>query len=184
MAAVAIVEMRRLDVSRHYRGNSVTLPISAFYLFPQFILVGIGKAFMYIDQLDFFITQSTKAMKAISIGLFLTTNAISFFGSTILITIVKKVIGEKFGHAWLAPRINDSRLDCFYALLAVLCSINLGFYLVCSMWYKPNPVDNAQRINSGVDDEKDLNAIDETITILLLCGGNATFSYVFMESLL
>lgn len=73
MAAAAIVEMRRLDFSRHYKGNSVTLPISAFYLLPQFILVGIGKAFMYAGQLYFFITQLPKAMKAISTGLFLTT---------------------------------------------------------------------------------------------------------------
>lgn len=80
-----------------------------------------------------------------------------------MVTIVKKVTGDKVGRAWLAPKINDSRLDYFYALLAVLCSINLGFYLVCSAWFKPNPVDNALSINSGVDDEKDLYAIDEKV---------------------
>ncbi len=151
MAAASFAEMKRLDVVRANRGStstSSTLPVTAFYLLPQFVLVGIGDGFMYTGQLDFFITESPKGMKAISTGLFLTTNALGFFGSSILVTIITKVTGEEVGHGWLLSRINDSRLDFFYALLAVLGFINLVFYLVLASWYKPSPVEDAhQKIN-------------------------------------
>nr|CAD32549.1 dicarboxylate transporter [Alnus glutinosa] len=151
MAAASFAEMKRLEVVRANRGStstSSTLPITAFYLLPQFVLVGIGDGFMYTGQLDFFITESPKGMKAISTGLFLTTNALGFFGSSILVTIITKVTGEEVGHGWLLSRINDSRLDFFYALLAVLGFINLVFYLVLASWYKPSPVEDAhQKIN-------------------------------------
>lgn len=149
MAAASFAEMKRLGVVKHNRGNTSTLPITAFYLLPQFVLVGIGDGFMYTGQLDFFITESPKGMKAISTGLFLTTNALGFFGSSILVTIVKKLTGDRPGHGWLLSRINESRLDYFYVLLAVMGSIDLAFYMVLAAWYKPNPVEDVHHKING-----------------------------------
>ncbi|KAJ7956682.1 protein NRT1/ PTR FAMILY 6.2-like [Quillaja saponaria] len=71
MAAAAQVERRRLSVVRAQRGsNTLTLPVSAFMLLPQFILVGIAEAFMYSGQLDFFTRESPNGMKAIGTDLF------------------------------------------------------------------------------------------------------------------
>ncbi|XP_008792048.2 protein NRT1/ PTR FAMILY 6.2-like [Phoenix dactylifera] len=142
MAAAAVAEVKRLSVARgagpaaaHHRGT--TLPISVFILIPQFFLVGAGEAFVYTGQLDFFITRSPKGMKTMSTGLFLTTLSLGFFLSSFLVSVVKSLTGGKHGNGWLADNINYGRLDCFYGLLAVLSAINLGAFLVCAAWSKP-----------------------------------------------
>ncbi|XP_052181072.1 protein NRT1/ PTR FAMILY 6.2-like isoform X2 [Diospyros lotus] len=136
MAAAAIAEMKRLSVARANGRNTATLDISVFLLIPQFFLVGSGEAFIYTGQLDFFITQSPKGMKTMSTGLFLTTLSLGFFVSSLLVSVVKRVSGGGNGQGWLADNINYGRLDCFYALLAILSLGNFMIYLVCAVWYK------------------------------------------------
>ncbi|MBA0722592.1 hypothetical protein Golax_003253 [Gossypium laxum] len=136
----ALAERKRLSVAKtSSRTTALILPVSGFLLLPQFILVGIGDAFIYAGQLDFFITESPRGMKAIGTGHFLATISLGLFLSTILVEIVRKVTGTNDGHDWLAHRINDGRLDLFYGLLAVLSLINLELFLLCAKMYKPNP---------------------------------------------
>lgn len=140
MAAAALAEKKRLTVAKSMgRHNSSTnLPISVFFLIPQFFLVGAGEAFIYTGQLDFFITQSPKGMKTMSTGLFLTTLSLGFFISSFLVSVIKKVTGGNgTDEGWLADNINNGRLDLFYWLLAVLGVINIVIYLICATWYKP-----------------------------------------------
>ena len=140
MAAAALVEKRRLSVVGAHRSTmtkSTTLPISAFFLIPQFMLVGIGEAFILSGELAFFITNAPKGMKAISTGLFLTTTSFGMYLSTILVMIIRNVTGRKGGHDWLTPRINDGRLDNYYCLLALLNLIDLGLYILCAIRFKP-----------------------------------------------
>ncbi|MBA0722593.1 hypothetical protein Golax_003254 [Gossypium laxum] len=104
----------------------------------EFFLVGAGEAFIYTGQLDFFITQSPKGMKTMSTGLFLTTLSLGFFVSSLLVSVVKSVMGgSNGGQGWLADNINHGRLDCFYGLLAVLGVINFALYIVSAVWFKP-----------------------------------------------
>ncbi|XVF88382.1 hypothetical protein PTKIN_Ptkin19aG0046400 [Pterospermum kingtungense] len=139
MVAAAFAERKRLSGAKTNGTNTLIVPVSGFLLLPQFISVGIGDGFIYAGQLDFFITESPRGMKAIGTGLFLTTISLGLFGSSILVEIVRKATKTNGGHDWLARRINDGRLDYFYALLAVLSLINLGLFLVCARRYKPNP---------------------------------------------
>ncbi|KAH7572391.1 hypothetical protein JRO89_XS04G0248800 [Xanthoceras sorbifolium] len=122
--------------------------------------VGIGNAFIYAGQLDFFITQSPKGMKAIGTGLFLTTLSLGFFVSSTLVTIIKKVARGNGRQNWLPRSINNGILDYFYWLLAVLSLINLGFFLLCAMKYKPNSGENAE--NRQVDVHIPPNKEDST----------------------
>ena len=155
MTAAALVEKRRLSVVRADRGTitrSATLPISAFFLLPQFILVGIGEAFILSGELAFFTNNAPKGMKAIATGLYLTTTSFGMYLSTILVTIIRNVTGRNGGHDWLSPRINDGRLDYFYWFLALLSLINLGFYIVCAIRFRPNSTENSPKMNGAVVD--------------------------------
>ncbi|KAF8389106.1 hypothetical protein HHK36_025791 [Tetracentron sinense] len=157
MAAAALGEVKRLSVARSVGATISTLPISAFLLIPQFFLVGTGEAFIYIGQLDFFITQSPQGMKTMSTGLFLTTLSLGFFVSSFLVSVVKRVTGSNDGKGWLADNINNGRLDCFYGLIAILSFINFGFYLLCAMWYKPQtpkPDLQMESVNGSSAEEK------------------------------
>ncbi|MBA0693743.1 hypothetical protein Goari_004094 [Gossypium aridum] len=140
MASAAVAEVKRLEVARATGASATTgtLPVTVFILIPQFFLVGAGEAFIYTGQLDFFITQSPKGMKTMSTGLFLTTLSLGFFVSSLLVSVVKSVMGgSNGGQGWLADNINHGRLDCFYGLLAVLGVINFALYIVSAVWFKP-----------------------------------------------
>ncbi|KAL4385269.1 hypothetical protein GQ457_15G010280 [Hibiscus cannabinus] len=136
MIAAALTEIKRLrSASSHGLINdpSAQIPMSVFWLVPQFLLVGAGEAFTYIGQLDFFLRECPKGMKTMSTGLFLSTISLGFFVSSLLVTIVHKVTGTK--HPWLPDNLNKGRLYDFYWLLAILSCLNLLVYLVFAKWY-------------------------------------------------
>ncbi|XP_039121699.1 protein NRT1/ PTR FAMILY 6.3 [Dioscorea cayenensis subsp. rotundata] len=138
MGAAAFTEQKRL---RSAWSNPETIqkgaavPLSVFWLVPQFLLVGSGEAFTYIGQLDFFLRECPKGMKTMSTGLFLSTLSLGFFVSSVLVTIVHKVTGESGHGAWLPDDLNRGRLYDFYWLLAMISVVNLGVFLVCAKWY-------------------------------------------------
>ncbi|XP_075109384.1 protein NRT1/ PTR FAMILY 6.3-like [Nicotiana tabacum] len=136
MIAAALTEVKRLKVA-HLNGlandENATIPLTVFWLVPQFLLVGAGEAFTYIGQLDFFLRECPKGMKTMSTGLFLSTLALGFFVSSILVTIVHVVTGAK--NPWLADNLNQGRLYDFYWLLAILSVFNLMFFLYSSRKY-------------------------------------------------
>ncbi|XP_057810866.1 protein NRT1/ PTR FAMILY 6.3-like [Salvia miltiorrhiza] len=136
MAAAALTEIKRLRVARshgltHVRDTNV--PLSVFWLVPQFLLVGSGEAFTYMGQLDFFLRECPKGMKTMSTGLFLSTLSLGFFVSSILVTLVHKLTAHT--KPWLADNLNQGRLYNFYWLLTILSLFNLIVFLVCSRWY-------------------------------------------------
>ncbi|MBA0762144.1 hypothetical protein Gotri_024689 [Gossypium trilobum] len=136
MVAAALTEIKRLRAATtNGLANNPTaqIPLSVFWLVPQFLLVGAGEAFTYIGQLDFFLRECPKGMKTMSTGLFLSTLSLGFFVSSLLVTIVHKVTRNK--HPWLPDNLNQGRLYDFYWLLAILSCLNLAIYLVFAKWY-------------------------------------------------
>ncbi|XP_050229487.1 protein NRT1/ PTR FAMILY 6.3 [Mercurialis annua] len=135
MIAAALTEIRRIRTAESHgltHKPEAEIPMTVFWLIPQFVLVGAGEAVTYVGQLDFFLKECPKGMKTMSTGLFLSTLALGFFFSSMLVTIVHKVTGN---HPWLADNINEGKLYDFYWLLAILCGLNLIIYLVCAKWY-------------------------------------------------
>lgn len=136
MVAAALTEVKRLRVARSHglaHDPSAKLPMSVFWLIPQFLLVGSGEAFTYIGQLDFFLRECPKGMKTMSTGLFLSTLSLGFFFSSILVTIVHKVTGQK--RPWLADNLNEGKLYDFYWLLTVLSVFNFAIFQFCARRY-------------------------------------------------
>lgn len=136
MVAAALTEIKRLRAARHYgltNDPNAVIPLSVFWLVPQFFFVGSGEAFTYIGQLDFFLRECPKGMKTMSTGLFLSTLSLGFFFSSLLVTIVHKVTGNK--KPWLANNLNQGKLHDFYWLLAILSALNFLIFFVCAKWY-------------------------------------------------
>eukprot|EP00262_Sarcandra_glabra_P003111 TRINITY_DN135_c0_g1_i1.p1 TRINITY_DN135_c0_g1~~TRINITY_DN135_c0_g1_i1.p1 ORF type:complete len:594 (-),score=37.98 TRINITY_DN135_c0_g1_i1:288-2048(-) len=136
MVAAALTELKRL---RAARSNGLTddstaeIPLSVFWLVPQFFLVGSGEAFTYIGQLDFFLRECPKGMKTMSTGMFLSTLSLGFFVSSMLVSIVHKLTGER--RPWLSDNLNRGRLYDFYWLLAALSLVNFGLFFIGARWY-------------------------------------------------
>ncbi|GAB2300345.1 hypothetical protein Dimus_034384 [Dionaea muscipula] len=146
MAAASLSERKRLAVAKSADELVTPLPITVFYLVPQFFLIGSGEAFIYTGQLDFFITQSPKQIKTMSTGLFLTTLSFGFIVSSVLVAIVKDITRGKDGKGWLADNINHGRLDLFYALLTILSMANFVLFIISMIWYKPVKPNNRKTL--------------------------------------
>ncbi|KAJ4965011.1 hypothetical protein NE237_016860 [Protea cynaroides] len=167
MVIATFAEIKRIDVAKSKGENLTTLPISCFILLPQFFLVGVGEAFIYSGQLDFFITRAPKGMKSMSTALFLSTIGSGFFVSSFLVTIVKQVTGTQNGTAWLTRNINYGKLYYFYALLAILSTINFIFFVLCAIWYvktMKNDVQIENIVSSFEEEEKYAIEIEGTRT--------------------
>ncbi|CAN7074127.1 unnamed protein product [Brassica oleracea var. botrytis] len=86
MAVAAVIENARREAE-----VAKGMKISAFWLIPQYFLVGAGEAFAYVGQLEFFIREAPERMKSMSTGLFLSTVSMGFFVSSLLVSLVDKV---------------------------------------------------------------------------------------------
>lgn len=124
MVASAIVEKKRREMAVEENTQ-----ISAFWLVPQFFLVGAGEAFAYVGQLEFFIREAPERMKSMSTGLFLSTLAMGYFVSSLLVTVVVAVTKKR----WIRNNLNKGKLENFYWMLAVLGVINFFVFLAFAM---------------------------------------------------
>lgn len=148
MVVSAIIEKER-------RGSFVHkhIKISAFWLVPQFFLVGVGEAFVYVGQLEFFIREAPERMKSMSTGLFLSAISMGMFVSSLLVSLVDKVTKKR----WLRSNLNTAKLENFYFLLAVLGVINFLVFLVFAMRHQYKMQQNFKGSNSGETELQDMD---------------------------
>ncbi|KAJ4848996.1 hypothetical protein Tsubulata_041273, partial [Turnera subulata] len=122
---VAMIVAATIEKERRDSAVQRNTHISAFWLVPQFFLVGAGEAFAYVGQLEFFIREAPERMKSMSTGFFLSTLSMGFFVSSLLVSLVDKVTKKM----WLRSNLNKGRLNNFYWLLAVLGVVNFFIFL-------------------------------------------------------
>ncbi|XP_010034299.2 protein NRT1/ PTR FAMILY 2.7 [Eucalyptus grandis] len=130
LIVAALIESFRLRTAHLHNVDTPTVPMSALWLSPQLILVGIGEAFHFPGQVSLYfrefpvnLSNSATAMVSAIIG-------ISFYLSTVLVDLVRRSTG------WLPENLNNGRLDRMYWLLAGAGMVNFGYYLVCATLYK------------------------------------------------
>lgn len=111
------------------------LEMSAMWLFPQFILLGLAEAFNAIGQIEFFYSQLPKSMSSIAVALYTFGMALASLLSAFIIKIVDSVTSNGDGVSWLATNINQGHYDYFYWLIAALNFLNLFYYLYCCWSY-------------------------------------------------
>ncbi|XP_062185607.1 protein NRT1/ PTR FAMILY 6.4-like [Phragmites australis] len=138
MAVAALVEKKRRGASNDEGGG---VAVSAFWLVPQYFLVGAGEAFAYVGQLEFFIREAPERMKSMSTGLFLSTLAMGFFLSSALVAAVDAASRG----SWMRDNLDDGRLDLFYWMLAVLGVVNLAGFLVYASRHEYKRTNNIQQ---------------------------------------
>ncbi|KAF5812223.1 putative ABC-type nitrate transporter [Helianthus annuus] len=140
MVASAIVEKKRRETHQNEMKK-----LSAFWLVPQFFLVGAGEAFAYVGQLEFFIREAPERMKSMSTGLFLSTLAMGYFMSSVLVTLTDMATNG----SWLTNDLNKGKLENFYWLLAILGAINFLVFLVLASRHRYK----VQNFNGDRNDE-------------------------------
>ncbi|CAN1349016.1 Protein NRT1/ PTR FAMILY 5.1 [Linum perenne] len=146
IAAVAVayaVEVRRMRVVKthlynHHNKPNMTVPMSIFWLLPQYVLLGIGDVFNAVGLMEFFYDQSPEEMRSLGTTFFTSGIGVGNFLNSFLVTVVDKATaggGGDGGGRWIGNDLNESRLDYYYGFLLVLSGLNLGAFVWASSWY-------------------------------------------------
>ncbi|CAI0558502.1 unnamed protein product [Linum tenue] len=162
MAVAGIVETKRKRVAvEHGMVDSVApLPYSVFWLGFQYAIFGAADMFTLVGLLEFFYSESSAGMKALSTAISWTSLAFGYFLSTVVVEVVNKVSG-----GWLeSNNLNRDKLNYFYWLLAGLSVVNLGAYLLCASWYRYKEVEvvGEAAAREGDGNEK---RVEETVVV-------------------
>lgn len=137
MAIAALVERRRLRLAERELAQGKTgqsLPMSVFWLAPQYIILGIGDSFSLVGLQEYFYEQVPDSMRSLGMAFFLSVIGVGSFISSFLITIVEHIT-EKFGTSWFGEDLNSSSVDKFYWLMTAMSSLNLCMYVFFAKRY-------------------------------------------------
>lgn len=133
------IEMKRKKVAMAHGlldHSHEIVPISVFWLVPQYSLHGMAEAFMSIGHMEFFYDQAPESMTSTAMALFWTSISLGNYISTLLVSLVHKFSAGPNGSNWLPDtNLNKGKLEYFYWLITLLQFVNLIYYLVCAKLY-------------------------------------------------
>ncbi|KAJ6697051.1 hypothetical protein OIU85_003416 [Salix viminalis] len=134
---VPLMQVRRMHVIRvhHVFGPKEIVPMSIFWLLPQYVLLGIADVFNAIGLLEFFYDQSPEDMQSLGTTFFTSGIGVGNFLNSFLVTMVDKITGTGGGKSWIGNNLNDSHLDYYYGFLLVISTVNLGVFMWASSRY-------------------------------------------------
>ncbi|GMH05051.1 hypothetical protein Nepgr_006891 [Nepenthes gracilis] len=138
IAVAYIVELHRMQVIRaeNIKGSKEMVPMTVFWLMPQYALLGIADVFNAIGLLEFFYDQSPEDMQSLGTTFFTSAIGVGNFLNSFLVTVVDKITEKcNGGKSWIGNNLNDSHLDYYYGFLVVLATLNFGAFLWASSVY-------------------------------------------------
>jgi len=138
MVIAAFVEMKRLKVARDcglIDMPNVTIPMSIWWLVPQYALFGIADVFAMVGLQEFFYDQVPQELRSVGLSLYLSIFGVGSFLSGFLISAIENVTGKDNRHSWFSSNLNRAHLDYFYALLAALSAVELSVFWFFSKSY-------------------------------------------------
>ncbi|KAL3688150.1 hypothetical protein R1sor_014459 [Riccia sorocarpa] len=137
MSAAALIEAKRLRVVKEVGAQdspSLILPMSMFWLVPQYLILGFGQAFIYVGSLEFFYSESPRDMQSLGTAFVACSMSIGVFASSAIVSAVNSATRHHSDGEWLGDNMNRNHLDRYYWVLGGLSLINLGCFIVAA-WY-------------------------------------------------
>ncbi|CAA7396817.1 unnamed protein product [Spirodela intermedia] len=131
MAVAALVEMKRLRTARELGLvdlPAVALPMSLWWLVPQYVIFGVSEALTMVGLQEFFYDQVPDGLRSLGLALYMSIFGIGSLLSGFLISTIDRVSLGK-GESWFSDNLNRAHLDYFYWLLAGLSVAGLVVYL-------------------------------------------------------
>eukprot|EP01018_Ginkgo_biloba_P018729 Gb_16020 [translate_table: standard] len=135
MTVAALTEMRRLKAARDnglLDKPTATIPLSIFWLIPQYILLGTSEVFAKVGMQEFFYDQMPDTMRSLGMAVYVSVFGVGNFASSILVSVIAELSrrgGSKDAN-WFSDNLNRAHLNKFYWLLAGLSVLNLSLYLL------------------------------------------------------
>ncbi|KAL2337801.1 hypothetical protein Fmac_012247 [Flemingia macrophylla] len=127
MLCAGLVERRRRLLA-----NSHAPMMSALWLSPQYVLLGLCEVFTFNGHIQFYSSESPEKMKSIGNSLQYLVIAVSIYVGTLVVNVVHQLTRKHGGVDWLNDDIDAGRLDYYYFLIAGLAALNF-VYIVFSV---------------------------------------------------
>ncbi|KAK8457803.1 hypothetical protein SEVIR_3G249500v4 [Setaria viridis] len=144
VGAAALVETKRRGVAADHGfldDPAAVIPLSVFWLVPQFAIHGVAGAFSSVGHMEFLYDQAPESMRSTAAALFWLASSIGHYLGTVLVTAVQRATRSRGD--WLQDNINRGRIDSYYWLVTCLMVLNLGYYIICFRFYTMKPLEMA-----------------------------------------
>ncbi|KAD3337854.1 hypothetical protein E3N88_33375 [Mikania micrantha] len=133
MVVSALVESKRLRIATQNglmdNARSI-LPMSVWWLVPQYVLMGVSDVFAIVGLQELFYDQVPDDMRSMGAAAYLSVVGVGSFMSSALISMIQAITAWR-GDEWLkGDNMNRAHLDYFYWFLACLSGISLVFYVI------------------------------------------------------
>ncbi|XP_057983289.1 protein NRT1/ PTR FAMILY 5.9 [Malania oleifera] len=142
MMIAAIVETKRRGICQTMGSNleSETVPLSIFWLLPQYILLGISDIFTVVGMQEFFYSEVPIRMRTMGIALYTSVFGVGSFLSAILISMIEFLTSSSRGKpSWFSDNMSEARLDKYYWLLALSSALSLLLFVsLCKCYQSRN----------------------------------------------
>ncbi|XP_050281672.1 protein NRT1/ PTR FAMILY 5.10-like [Quercus robur] len=138
MVIAALIEIKRLKTAKEYGlvdMLDVTIPMSVWWLLPQYVLSGIADVFTMVGLQEFFYDQVPIELRSVGLALYLSIFGVANFLSGFLISFIEEATGGDGKDSWFADNLNRAHLDYFYWLLAGLGAVAFAAYLYFAKSY-------------------------------------------------
>ncbi|KAF5744223.1 hypothetical protein HS088_TW08G00821 [Tripterygium wilfordii] len=138
MVVAALVEIKRLKTAQEFGlvdKPSVTIPMSVWWLVPQYVVFGASEVFIMVGLQEFFYDQVPHELRSVGMSLYLSIFGVGSFLSSFLVSIIDKATCGDGCDSWFSNNLNRAHLDYFYWLLAGLSALELAAYVYFSKSY-------------------------------------------------
>lgn len=130
-------ERYRLNVARkHGVVENGQVPLTIFVLLPQFILMGVADACAEVAKIEFFYDQAPESMKSLGTSYYSTSIGVGNVLSSFILSTVSDITKANGHKGWILNNLNESRLDLYFAFLAVLSFLNYIVFVVVVKLYR------------------------------------------------
>ncbi|TXG53381.1 hypothetical protein EZV62_022550 [Acer yangbiense] len=138
MTVAGFVELKRVETAENYglidKPNE-TIPMSFWWLVPQYLLLGLADVFTIVGLQEFFYDQVPKELRSLGVSLYLSVLGVGSLLSSVLVSAIDEVSSANGGVSWFASNLNQAHLDYFYWLLAGLSVVGFAVYLYFAKTY-------------------------------------------------
>jgi len=185
MVVSALVEAKRVGVAKEHGlidDPKAVLPISIWWLFPQYLITGMSDAFTIVGLQELFYDQMPEALRSLGAAAYISIVGVGSFVGNIVIVVVE-AITSRSGEKWLGNNLNRAHLHHFYWVLAGLSAVNLCLYVWISMVYVYKKVDEGHHSDhQGSSGHKYRPGVWELLEHKCLAFANHTNSKIKVKS--
>ncbi|KAF5175165.1 NRT1/ PTR FAMILY 5.4 [Thalictrum thalictroides] len=145
MIIAALAETTRIRIAIQHGLQdqpNMTVPMSVWWLLPQYVISGVSNVFTVIGLQEFFYDQMPNEIRSVGSAAQFSVFGVGSLLSGVIISIVQYV-SSKMGNEWLVDNLNRSHLDYYYWLLAGLGTFGLCAFVgvaKCFVYKKVNAI--------------------------------------------